>query len=203
MKKLLHTRSSRRALLTVAALTLVGAWVPLHIAMSDVTLEDGPAVDVAVVLGAATRGTRPSPVFAARLDFARDLLKQERARFVLVTGGTRDEAQPAEGEVGRRYLIARGADPRRILAETRSMTTHENLCNALAIGRARRLHSYALVSDPFHLPRALRFASDIGMAAVPAATPYTLYQGFWSQLGFLNRESYFYAQRLLLGARRC
>jgi uncharacterized SAM-binding protein YcdF (DUF218 family) len=203
MRKLLQRRGSRRALMTAGALTLVAGLVPLRIATSDVTLKNGPTVDVAVVLGAATRGKRPSAVFAARLDFARDLLQQERARFVLVTGGTRDEAEPSEGEVGRQYLVARGIDPRRVLAETRSTTTLENLCNALEISRALKFHSYALVSDPLHLPRALRFASDIGMAAVPAATPYTRYQGFWSRLGFLARESYFYARRLLLGARQC
>ena len=203
MRKLLHTRGSRRTLLAGGALTLVVGLVPLRIATSDVTLKEGHTVDVAVVLGAATRGKRPSAVFAARLDFARDLVQQDRARFVLVTGGTRDEAEPSEGEVGRQYLIARGVDPRRVLAETRSTTTHENLCNALEIGQAQRFHSYAIVSDPLHLPRALRFASDIGMTAVPAATPYTRYQGLWSKLGFLARESYFYAQRLLLGARRC
>jgi uncharacterized SAM-binding protein YcdF (DUF218 family) len=203
MRKLLPTRGSRRALLAVAALTLVVGLVPLRIVTSDVSFKAGPKLDVAVVLGAATRGKRPSLVFAARLDFARDLLQQERARFVLVTGGTRDEAELSEGEVGRQYLIARGVDPRQVLAETRSTTTHENLCNALEIGGVQRLHAYAIVSDPLHLPRALRFASDIGMTAVPAATPYTRYQGLGSRLGFLARESYFYVQRLLLGARRC
>jgi hypothetical protein len=48
--------------------------VPTAIATYDSRLSNPEPLDAAIVLGAATHGDRPSPVFAARLDYARDLL---------------------------------------------------------------------------------------------------------------------------------
>ncbi len=115
-----------------------------------------------VVLGAAQWGGKPSPTFAARLDKAAELWRAGRAPVILVTGGRAPGARYAEGEVGCRYLEARGLPRDALLCETESRSTWENLLAAREVfGREPIL----LVTDRPHLPRALLYAKRLGLRA--------------------------------------
>jgi uncharacterized SAM-binding protein YcdF (DUF218 family) len=185
--------------LTLAA--LIG--VALYIWSYDARLRSDAQLDAAIVLGAAAYGSKPSPVFAGRLDYGFDLLRSGRVRFVIVTGGGRDDPTRPEAAVGVQYLLDRGAAPAQVLSELRSISTPENLCFALQVGAVRELRTYAIVSDPLHLRRAMLYARDLGMAARPAGTPYTRFQGLPAKLGFVVRETYLFTKRLLRGPVRC
>jgi uncharacterized SAM-binding protein YcdF (DUF218 family) len=193
----------RRWRIALAAGAVIIGLVPIRIATYDTTFPEAQTVDAAIVLGAAIYRDRPSPVFAARLDYARDLLRARRAQWVLVTGGFGEGEKHSEAEIGRSYLAAQGIDPNRILVETKSRTTFENVCNAAVIARHKGLRTFAIVSDPLHLRRAMQFAQDAGLHAVPAATPYTRYRSLETRLRFLLRESYFYARRVVMGGDKC
>jgi uncharacterized SAM-binding protein YcdF (DUF218 family) len=162
-----------------------------------------PPLDAAVVLGAAAPNGTPSPVFAGRLDFAETLFRSGAVRYLIVTGGGRDDPTQPEAAAGVRYLLAKGLPANRVLFETRSWTTPENLCFAVAVGAAHALRSYAIVSDPLHLARAMRYAADLKLRARPAATPYTRYVSLRSRIPFLLRETYLYAKRMLTGRVGC
>lgn len=179
------------------------ATVAGRIATYDAELRSPYPLDAVIVLGAAAQAGRPSPVFAARLDFALDLLRAQRTRFAIVTGGGRDDPSQPEARAGATYLRQHGIDEARVLTETRSTTTLENLCFARELGAQRGLVRYAIISDPLHVPRAMRLARDIDLHAVPAATPHTRYRGLWARAVFLLRETYLYGKRLLFGAQRC
>jgi uncharacterized SAM-binding protein YcdF (DUF218 family) len=160
-------------------------------------------LDAAVVLGAgATNGT-PSPVFAGRLDFGETLFRRGLVRYLILTGGGRDDPTQPEAAAGVRYLLAKGLPANRVLFETRSWTTPENLCFAAAVGTANGLRSYAIVSDPLHLARAMQYAADLNLNARPAATPYTRYVALRSRIPFLLRETCLYAKRMLTGRVVC
>jgi uncharacterized SAM-binding protein YcdF (DUF218 family) len=198
----------RRLLSLILLLTAAGALiafgaVALRIADFDPRLRGNAPLDAVIVLGAAAYGSRPSPVFAGRLDYAAELLRSGRAHYAIVTGGGRDDPTHPESIVGAAYLRGLGLDPARVLNETRSINTLENLCYAAAAGAEQRLHTYAIVSDPTHLARAMLLAQDIGLPAVPAATPYTRFRSWHARALFLARESYQYGKRLLLGAQPC
>jgi uncharacterized SAM-binding protein YcdF (DUF218 family) len=177
--------------------------VAIYISRYDTRLRSQAPLDAAIVLGAAAYGSKPSPVFAGRLDYGFDLLHSGRVRFVIVTGGGRDDPRHPEAAVGVRYLLSRGASPQRVLAELHSIDTPQNLCFALQVGAAHGLRTYAIVSDPLHLRRAMLYARDLGMAAEPAGTPYTRFQSLHTRLGFVLRETYVYTKRLLHGPARC
>lgn len=159
--------------------------------------------DAAIVLGAAISGSAPSSVFASRLDYAFDLLQTARVRRVILTGGVGAGKQLSEAAVGERYLIQRGASPASLLAEHSSKTTLGNLCNAQALARSAGLQSFVIISDPLHLRRALGMAEDIGLPALPAATPHTRYHAGPSAWEFLARELHFSLGRQVLGPRSC
>jgi uncharacterized SAM-binding protein YcdF (DUF218 family) len=183
----------------VAALSLV----PLSIATYDTSLSDAESLDAVIVLGAAIYRDKPSPVFAARLDYARDLWRAGRAATVIVTGGVGEGEALSEAEVGRSYLTAQGVHPDAILVEKLSRTTFENLCNAALVAKRSEIKKVAIVSDPLHLRRALVLARDAGLDAVPAGTPYTRYRGAWTRFKFTMRESYFLGRRLITGGEPC
>lgn len=130
----------------------------------------------AVVLGAAQWNGEPSPVFQARLDQAARLWREDRVRIVVVTGGTGVGDTRSEAEVGVRYLASHGIPASRLYAAPGGSSTLVSL--AAANERLRRLQAehVLLVSDPYHMKRALRMAEDLGLAAEPAPVrdgPYT------------------------------
>lgn len=155
--------------------------------------------DVAIVLGAAAYGDRPSPVFEERIKHGIALYKSNRVRRLLFTGGYAPGAKAPEALVGSRYAVRHGVPPQAILAETLSHTTHQNLMYARQVMRANALTKALIVSDPLHLKRALRMAGDLRMDAQPSPTPTTRYRSWHAQARFLFRELYFYNHYLVTG----
>lgn len=126
--------------------------------------------DAIVVLGAAQWNGRPSPVLQARLDRAIELYQQGYASWLVLTGGSVPGDPHSEAAVGRAYAMAQGVPAEAILIEDRSRTTLENLQGASSLLQTRQARSILLVSDPFHMARALCIARDLGLAAHPAPT---------------------------------
>lgn len=126
--------------------------------------------DAAVVLGAAVwaRG-RPSPVLARRTRAAGRLYQQRRVRWVGTTGGT-GRNPPTEGEAAGKLLVNEGlVDVDHVVVENRSRTTFENLAYLRPSLLARGVRSIFVVSDGYHLARAVRMARDLGFIAAGIA----------------------------------
>lgn len=149
------------------------------------------AFDCAIVLGAAVHGLKPSPVFQARIDHAIDLHQKGIVSHLIFTGGKSPHALIAESESAKTEALAQGVPHAAILTETLSRTTLQNLQESARIMQNRGLNSAVIVSDPLHLRRACTMAADLGIQAVPSATPATRYQTWRSKLPFLFRECYF------------
>jgi uncharacterized SAM-binding protein YcdF (DUF218 family) len=127
--------------------------------------------DVAIVLGAAVRGEQPSPVFRERIDHGIDLFRSGQVKWLFLTGGRPRHIARPESEVAKTYAIAHGVPEDRILVETQSHNTYQNLYYAQEVLRARGLERLLVVSDPYHLRRALLMAHDLGLQAEPSPTP--------------------------------
>ncbi len=153
--------------------------------------------DAAIVLGAAAWGERPSPVFRERINHALELYRTGQVGKLIFTGGQADASEPAEAVVAQRYALERGIPEDDILIETRSHSTRENLYYAHRVAQRHNLTRLLIVSDPFHLKRAVLIAQDLGMDAYPSPTPTTRYRSWPSQLSFLARETYFYGAYLI------
>lgn len=158
---------------------------------------DPARADVAIVLGAAVRGTEPSPVFAARIDHAVSLYRRGRVGRIVFTGGTGAGDSLAESQAARRYAVRAGVPDRRILVETRSRITYDNLREARALLAAGPAQRVLIVSDPLHMRRAVTMARDMGLDAHPAPTPTTRYRSWRTRMPFLGREVFFHSQYLV------
>jgi uncharacterized SAM-binding protein YcdF (DUF218 family) len=130
-----------------------------------------------VVLGAAQYGGRPSPALERRLEAALSLYQKGLAPRIAVAGGRAPGDRWSEGEVGCRYLKARGVPEKALLCETQSQNTYENLLFL----RPHLTGPVLLVTDAPHLPRALFLARLLGIRAQghPVPGPYPL--GYWAR----------------------
>jgi uncharacterized SAM-binding protein YcdF (DUF218 family) len=130
-----------------------------------------PRSDVIVVFGAAVReGGRPSGALQRRLLHGVELLRQDLAPFLLVTGGGGRHG-PSEAEVMRDLALGAGVPGERIVMETASTSTFTSALACLDIMRARGWQSALVVSDAYHLRRAAMVLRSFGIRVSTSAAP--------------------------------
>jgi uncharacterized SAM-binding protein YcdF (DUF218 family) len=127
--------------------------------------DDRAHADAIVVMGAAQYDGRPSPVFAARLDHAIDLYHEGIAPYLIVTGGKQEGDRTTEAASARAYAMARDVPADAILAEDRSRTTLQSIRGVAALMQEHGLSTAVFVSDPSHMLRVLKMASDEGLTS--------------------------------------
>jgi uncharacterized SAM-binding protein YcdF (DUF218 family) len=123
------------------------------------------SADAIVVLGAAQYDGRPSPVFEARLAHAVALYEAGLAPAFVVTGGKLPGDRTTEAAVARAYALAHGVPAAAIFGEDEAHNTLDSLRAVAAAMDERGLRSAVFVSDPTHMLRVLRIASDLGIDA--------------------------------------
>jgi uncharacterized SAM-binding protein YcdF (DUF218 family) len=164
----------RRVLLGLLALVLAYFAVTTTLVAGWMGKDERPKVDAIVVLGAAQYDGRPSAIYQARLEHALDLYAGGVAPLLVFTGGREPGDRYTEGGSGARWAVERGVPATAVLAEERSRTTYQNLAGAKRLlerrppGRGRP--RIVIVSDPFHMFRAVKQADDLGLDAYPSPT---------------------------------
>jgi uncharacterized SAM-binding protein YcdF (DUF218 family) len=159
----------RVLVLSGVAVTLVAGITALRVWQQG-TVDERHQADAIVVLGAAQYDGRPSPVFAARLDHAVELYQSGLARSFVVTGGKLPGDRTTESAVARQYAIDHGVPAGAIYGEHEAHNTLDSLRSVAHMMRARGQRSAVFVSDPTHMLRVLRIASDLGIEAYGSPT---------------------------------
>ena len=138
------------------------------------------AVDCALVLGAGLRddGT-PSDVLRDRLDEALVLYRSGRVRTILVSGDHRTPAYD-EPNAMRVYLEANGVPAPAVFMDHAGFDTYSSMWRARHVFGAQRI---VVVTQRFHLARAVWCARSLGMEAEGSAADRHLYRGIaWLQV---------------------
>ncbi len=124
-----------------------------------------PATPVAMVLGAKAYPGWPSASLGARLDLAVELWKLGRIRAVLVSGdGTADSNH--ETRVMRDYLVDHGLSADRIVEDPAGFDTYDSCVRARDVFGVT---SMVILTQDYHLPRAITTCVDVGVEAVGVA----------------------------------
>ncbi len=126
-------------------------------------LGEVPATAVALVLGAeVSRDGRPSLFLKARLDLAAQLHQRGVVQTLLVSG---DGADPTQDEPAamREYLLAAGLPAGDIVTDDKGFDTYRSCKRAREVFGAQQL---LVVSQRYHLPRALAICRALGIEAV-------------------------------------
>lgn len=119
-----------------------------------------------IVLGCQVRGQVPSLLLRYRIEAAADYLTANPASVAILSGGQGNGEDISEAACMYQTLIAAGIDPARLYLEDQSSSTQENLRFSKALMEREGLTGpVAIVSNDFHIYRALRMAEDIGLDA--------------------------------------
>lgn len=142
--------------------------------------------DYVIVLGAQWKSHGPSYVLQKRLDRAAEYLRENPDTYVIVSGGQggNEPIPEAEGMAG--YLAEAGIEEHRILRESASTNTEENL-RFSSVFLEKEQDRVVLVSSNFHMFRSLQIAKKQGYREIeglaadsyPAMLPNNLLREFF------------------------
>jgi uncharacterized SAM-binding protein YcdF (DUF218 family) len=154
-----------RRLLAVLLLITAGwfTWVYRQI-VSTANIDNAQPADAIAVFGAAEYAGRPSPVLHARLDKAVSLYDRGLAPVIVTLGGGSDkDSGKTEGGVGRDYLLANGVPYDKIIPETQSIDTEQQVNRLARIAAREHFHHIIVVSDGTHLFRIALLCRRAGL----------------------------------------
>lgn len=138
------------------------------------TIEPG-RYPIAIVFGAGVwHGNEPSPVLYDRLSAAANLYKSGRVRKLLLTGDNRF-IHYNEPEVMRKTAIKLGVPDKDLVLDYAGRRSYDSCYRAAHIFN---IQNAVLVSQRFHLPRALYLSKAFGIEAVGLAADFQRYP--WS-----------------------
>jgi uncharacterized SAM-binding protein YcdF (DUF218 family) len=154
-------------------------------------LDDRPASDAIVVLGASQYNGVPSPIFEARLQHAADLYAEGVAPMIVTVGGNQPGDAYTEGGSGRDWLAASGGVPAdAIVAIEQGSDTLESVEMVSAVFQQRGWSTAVIVTDPWHSLRSRVMAEDFAMEAATSPSrsgPAVLERR--TQLWYITRET--------------
>ncbi|MBI5952564.1 MAG: YdcF family protein [Chloroflexi bacterium] len=154
-----------RFTLRLGALVLAGLLLPkliilLYVAPRTFTVDDVPSDRVAIVFGAGLRrdGT-PTAILRDRVETAVQLYRQGKVKKLLMSGDNRF-VNYNEPEAMRQYALDLGVPDEDIVLDYAGRRTYDTCYRASAIFQ---VDSAILVTQSFHLPRALFLCNSLGV----------------------------------------
>jgi SanA protein len=160
-------RLSRAALFAGAAGVAVVGLANLYVVLagegeSTSDLADVPHAEVAIVPGALVEADgRMSTMLADRVHGALQLWRAGKVDRILVSGDHRSWSYD-EPDTMRRALVREGVPPRVIFEDHAGFDTWATMVRA---DRVFEVHSAVIVTQGFHMPRALYLAGQAGIDA--------------------------------------
>jgi vancomycin permeability regulator SanA len=132
------------------------------------SLDDSAPADVILVLGSAVwPNEQPSPSLRARTERAIQLYQQGYAPHLLLSGGL-GRYPPEEAEVMRRLAVEAGIPQEALILDQEAHSTWESMEMAQKVMEQEGWKTAIIVSDPFHIHRALLMAGDANFKAYGA-----------------------------------
>jgi SanA protein len=133
-----------------------------------------PAHHVAIVFGAAVRGNRPTPVLADRVEAAVELYRAGRVQKLIMTGDNRlvGYNEPAAMIA---YAQEMGVPAQDLVADYAGRRTYDSCYRARDIFGVQNA---VLVTQNFHLDRALFICDRLGLEVVGYAADRRTYPGY-------------------------
>lgn len=148
----------------LGALCVLGAsaFVEYRYARRLSTLQSVPKAPVAIVFGAGlTTGGEPSRVLSQRVDAAIELYRAKKVQKLLLSGDNTDRYHD-ETRAMRRYALERGVPAEDVVGDDAGVSTYDTVLRARDVFG---VDEAILVTQRFHLPRALFLANTLGLDA--------------------------------------
>ncbi len=178
MKKILKVL--KWLVLCVAAVFILDFAVILAFANIQPKLEKADAI---IVLGAAIN----SPALQNRSLKALELYEQGLAPVLVLSGGRISEKDISEATYMERVIQKNTTKPLNLILEENSHTTYENFQNSKA--RLPNAQSIIIVTDKYHIARAVLTAKRAGFNSVSFTAPKPYYHKISDELYYYGREA--------------
>jgi uncharacterized SAM-binding protein YcdF (DUF218 family) len=169
--------------------------------------------EVIIVLGAAVwPDGQPSPALRRRVAHAVQALQAGQGQRLLMTGGL-GKYPPAEAHLMRQLALAAGVPATSIVIEDQATSTLQSALRCAPILHQQGWSTALIVTDRYHLPRALLVFRCLGILAIGSAPQGRLYsRKRWKRWYYRIREgcalawyvvlvSGLYVQRLVRNTR--
>jgi SanA protein len=174
-------RIKRGCLLTFLLLVAIAAFpflwraaVRVYYGRHIYRVDDAPAERVAIVFGASVWGEgRLSDVLRDRMETAISLYEAGRVQKLLVSGDNQFVEYDEPGAM-RDYAIARGVPPEDVQPDYAGRRTYDTCYRARHIFQ---VESAILVTQDFHLPRAIFTCRQLGIESVGVSADRQPYLG--------------------------
>ena len=124
-------------------------------------LSDIKDIDCMLILGAGVWGDRPSPMLEDRLIKGIELYKGKVSRKILMSGDHRKKDYD-EVNIMKAYAVERGIPSQDVFMDHAGISTYDSVYRAKEIFQAKKI---IIVSQEYHLPRALYIARALGLNA--------------------------------------
>lgn len=131
--------------------------------------------DCILVLGAGLRDGKPSLVLRDRLDRAIELYQEGVSDRLLMTG---DHGREDYDEVAamKQYAIDAGIPAEHIFMDHADFSTYESMYRARDVFEVKKI---AVVTQPYHIYRALYIADKLGLEAYGMPSKATAHRNSW------------------------
>jgi vancomycin permeability regulator SanA len=159
----------RLSLVAMAVVLLINGYVVLKYKNRVLTEEEAKEknVDCILVLGAAVwGGTRPSPMLQDRLDQGINLYYLGASNRMLMSGDHGGQYYD-EVNVMKNYAMDQGIDDSAIFMDHAGFSTYESMARAKDVFE---VESVIIVTQGYHLSRALYVANELGLDAYGVAS---------------------------------
>jgi len=156
---------------TLAKAALI-SWVLAALIVASMGIVARPEKsDLAVVFGNTVQADGvPSQRLAARLDRALQCYEQAQCGTIFVSGGI-DKQGTNEAIAMRDYLQRRGVPLGRIVVDSFGIDTWATAKNAIAYMKTHDMRSVTIVTQYFHIPRAIVAFKRNGIDSVSGSYP--------------------------------
>ncbi len=153
--------------------------------------------DAAIVLGAKTHRNSPTRAFQERIDFGIALYRAQKVRKIIFTGGLFHTSQKTEAEIAFEIALQQNIPHHDLILEKQSTNTFENLAYSKTIAENLKLHHFLIVTQAFHMKRALKMGMDLHLDVLAAPVPESDQKSLWDEWIRLGREALAYWWYLL------
>lgn len=143
-----------------------------------------PGAKYCIVLGCKVDDGGPSLSLYYRIDAAEAYLRESPETVCIVSGGKGSDEPMSEADCIAEELIRRGIPAERIIRETESLSTKENIANSHAFMDSPDAET-VIVSSDYHILRALMIAKKAGLTN---ARGYGAYAGPAMGVNYTVRE---------------
>ena len=113
--------------------------------------------EYAIILGAKVNGDTPSLSLRYRLDAALGYANDHRHVKFVLSGGQGPDEDITEAEAMKRFFVEKGIHEDRLILETESTTTYENLLFSKKL-LPTSVQSVTIITSDYHIARTRKLA---------------------------------------------